>query len=177
MRTRKMLKLETIPPLLALAAFCASPARCQTAPGVTGNEILIGSCSALEGPSKFLGTETVTGAKAYFDTVNEAGGVEGRKLRLVVSDDSYDPVKTQACFDKMMSEEVFALGFFVGTPTAVKYLPPAESNKIPLVGSPERKRCTSRCAIGSSMCARRILMKPANRLTASGTLWVTGRLR
>lgn len=134
MRTRKMLKLQTILPMLALAAFCAAPVRCQTAPGVTDNEILIGSCSALEGPSKFLGTETVTGAKAYFDTVNETGGVEGRKLRLVVSDDSYDPAKTQACFDKMMSEKVFALGFFVGTPTAVKYLPLAESNKIPLVG-------------------------------------------
>jgi ABC-type branched-subunit amino acid transport system substrate-binding protein len=131
---RKMLKLQTILPMLALAAFCGASARCQTAPGVTDNEILIGSCSALEGPSKFLGTETVTGAKAYFDTVNEAGGVEGRKLRLVVSDDSYDPTKTQACFDKMMSEKVFALGFFVGTPTAVKYLPLAESNKIPLVG-------------------------------------------
>jgi ABC-type branched-subunit amino acid transport system substrate-binding protein len=76
----------------------------------------------------------VTGAKAYFATVNEAGGVEGRKLRLVASDDSYDPAKTQACFDKMMSEKVFALGFFVGTPTAVKYLPVAESNKIPPVG-------------------------------------------
>jgi branched-chain amino acid transport system substrate-binding protein len=134
MRTRKLLKLQTIFPVLALAAFCGAPAQCQTAPGVTDNEILIGSCSALEGPSKFLGTETVTGAKAYFDTVNEAGGVEGRKLRLVVSDDSYDPAKTQACFDKMMSEKVFALGFFVGTPTAMKYLPLAESNKIPLVG-------------------------------------------
>jgi branched-chain amino acid transport system substrate-binding protein len=134
MRTRKMLKLQTILPMVALAGFCAAPVRCQTAPGVTDNEILIGSCSALEGPSKFLGTETVAGAKAYFDTVNEAGGVEGRKLRLVVSDDSYDPAKTQACFDKMMSEKVFALGFFVGTPTAVKYLPLAESNKIPLVG-------------------------------------------
>ncbi len=134
MRTRKMLKLQTILPILMVAAFCSAPVRCQTAPGVTDNEILIGSCSALEGPSKFLGTETVTGAKAYFDTVNEAGGVEGRKLRLVVSDDSYDPAKTQACFDKMMSEKVFALGFFVGTPTAVKYLPLAETNKIPLVG-------------------------------------------
>jgi branched-chain amino acid transport system substrate-binding protein len=134
MRTRKMPKLQTILPLLAMAALGGAPARCQTAAGVTDNEILIGSCSALEGPSKFLGTETVTGAKAYFDTTNEAGGVEGRKLRLVVSDDSYDPAKTQACFGKMMSEKVFALGFFVGTPTALKYLPLAESNKIPLVG-------------------------------------------
>ena len=114
--------------------FAAGAARGQAAPGVTDREILIGSCSALEGPSHFLGTETVTGAKAYFDMVNEDGGVEGRKLRLISYDDSYDPAKTEACFNRLMEQKVFALGFFVGTPTAVKYLPLAESNKIPLVG-------------------------------------------
>jgi ABC-type branched-subunit amino acid transport system substrate-binding protein len=114
-----------------LAAF---PARGQTAPGVTEREILIGSCSALEGPSHFLGTETVTGAKAYFDLVNEAGGVEGRKLKLLSYDDSYDPAKTEAFFNRLMEKKAFALGFFVGTPTAVKYVPMAETNKIPLIG-------------------------------------------
>jgi len=106
----------------------------QAPTGVTDKEILIGSCSALEGPSKFLGTETITGATAYFAMVNDAGGVEGRKLRLVTSDDSYDPDKAQGCFDKLMSQRVFALAFFVGTPTALKYVPLAENNKIPLVG-------------------------------------------
>jgi branched-chain amino acid transport system substrate-binding protein len=66
--------------------------------------------------------------------INDEGGVNGRKLKLVSVDDSYDPEKTQACFEHLMSEKVFALGFFVGTPTAVKYVPLAESNKIPLVG-------------------------------------------
>lgn len=66
--------------------------------------------------------------------VNEEGGVNGRKLKLISSDDSYDPAKTQTCFDHMISERVFALGFFVGTPTAVKYVPMAESSKIPVVG-------------------------------------------
>jgi branched-chain amino acid transport system substrate-binding protein len=103
-------------------------------PGVTESEILIGSCSALEGPSRFLGRQTVTGAKAYFNFTNDEGGVNGRKLKLVSVDDSYDPAKTQACFDHLMSEKVFALGFFVGTPTAVKYVPLAEANKIPLIG-------------------------------------------
>jgi branched-chain amino acid transport system substrate-binding protein len=110
------------------------PAGGQAVPGITETEILIGSCSALEGPSSFLGTETVTGAKAYFDMINDAGGVDGRKLRLISYDDSYDPGKTQPCFDHLMEQKVFALGFFVGTPTAVKYLPMAEAAKIPLVG-------------------------------------------
>ena len=106
----------------------------QNTTGVTDREILIGSCSALEGPSHFLGTETVTGAKAYFAMINDAGGVDGRKLKLISYDDSYDPAKTEACFNRLMEQNVFALGFFVGTPTAVKYIPMAEGNKIPLVG-------------------------------------------
>jgi branched-chain amino acid transport system substrate-binding protein len=114
------------------AVSISTPA--QTATGVSDKEILIGSCSALEGPSHFLGTETVNGAKAYFAMVNDAGGVDGRKLKLVAYDDSYDPAKTEACFNRLMEQKVFALSFFVGTPTAVKYIPMAESNKIPLVG-------------------------------------------
>ena len=110
------------------------PAHAQSVPGVTDKEILIGSCSALEGPSRALGTETVAGAKAYFNLVNDEGGVNGRNLKLLSYDDSYDPAKTQACFDRLLDEKVFALGFFVGTPTAVKYVPLAEAAKIPLVG-------------------------------------------
>ena len=117
--------------LLLLAASGTSKA--QT-PGITEKEILIGSCAALEGPSSFLGRETVAGAQAYFHLVNEEGGVNGRKLRLVSSDDSYDPAKTQACWDKLMAQKVFAMGFFVGTPTAVKYVPMADSSGVPLVG-------------------------------------------
>lgn len=112
----------------------ARAARGQATAGVTDKEVLIGSCSALEGPSHFLGTETVTGAKAYLEMINEAGGVGGRKMKLISYDDSYDPAKTEPCFNRLMEQKVFALGFFVGTPTAVKYLPMAESNKIPLVG-------------------------------------------
>jgi branched-chain amino acid transport system substrate-binding protein len=123
--------------LLVLSWFTlagALGASAQSAPGVSDKEILIGSCSALEGPSHFLGSETVAGAQAYFSMINEAGGVDGRKLKLIAYDDSYDPAKTQACFDRLMSQKVFALAFFVGTPTAVKYIPLAEASKIPLVG-------------------------------------------
>ncbi len=126
--------------ILGLSAFfgcvfsVSAPTQAQSTTGVTDKEVLIGSCSALEGPSHFLGTETVNGAKAYFDMTNDAGGVDGRKLRLISYDDSYDPAKTEACFNRLMEQKVFALGFFVGTPTAVKYVPMAESNKIPLVG-------------------------------------------
>src|SRR6266436_7786554 len=118
---------------LALLGIASYPVWGQT-PGVTAKEILLGSCSALEGPSHALGTAQIKGAEAYFDLINEEGGVAGRKLKLLAYDDSYDPAKTETCFKRLQSQNVFALGFFVGTPTALKYLPMAEEAKIPLIG-------------------------------------------
>lgn len=110
------------------------PAFSQNVPGVTATDITIGSCSALDGPARKLGTDTVTGASAYFSMINDQGGVNGRKLKLVPYDDGYDPDKTQQCFDRQMKENAFALGFMVGTPTALKYIPLVEENKVPMVG-------------------------------------------
>jgi branched-chain amino acid transport system substrate-binding protein len=120
--------------LVCLGLTWVAETGAQTAPGVTDKEIVIGSCAALEGPSQFLGRETVRGAQAYFQLVNDEGGINGRKLKLVSFNDDYDPAKAQGCWDKLMQEKPFSLGFFVGTPTAVKYVPLAEKSQIPMVG-------------------------------------------
>jgi len=133
MKVSLRLSLAAVLCICVVSCF-ARPVAAQSAPGVTDKEITIGSCSALEGPSKFLGTQTVAGARAYFESINEQGGVHGRKLRLIASDDSYDPAKAEDCFKHLQTQGVFAMGFFVGTPTGVKYVPLAETNKIPLVG-------------------------------------------
>ena len=114
-------------------AFAVSSATGQT-PGVTDTSVLIGSCSALDGPAHFLGRQTVLGASAYLHMINDEGGVNGRKIQLQAFDDSYDPDRAPACFKRMTKEGVFALGFFVGTPTAKVYVPLAEAEKIPVVG-------------------------------------------
>ena len=124
----------TNPAILALLiAFSVPSAPAQT-PGVTNDSILIGSCSALDGPARFLGNQTVLGASAYLHSINDQGGVLGRKVNLMAFDDGYDPDKAPECFKRMMKEGVFALGFFVGTPTAAKYLPLAQEEHIPVVG-------------------------------------------
>jgi branched-chain amino acid transport system substrate-binding protein len=103
-------------------------------PGVTDKEIVIGSCSALDGPARQLGLQMVDGATAYVHMINAQGGVNGRKIRLAYFDDGYDPEKAPTCFARLQKEGVFAAAFFVGTPTAAKYIPLAESAKIPVVG-------------------------------------------
>jgi branched-chain amino acid transport system substrate-binding protein len=109
----------------ALIVFLASllylpPALAQKdSPGVTPDNIKIGSCSALSGTSSFLGTQMVAGAKAYFNLVNAQGGVNGRKLSLETEDDEYDPDRAAPCWETLQKAGVFAAAFFVGTPTGV----------------------------------------------------------
>ncbi len=119
--------------LLFTVVIGISAAAAET-PGVTESSILIGSCSALDGPVSFLGRQTVMGASAYLHMINDEGGVFGRKIQLEAFDDSYDPERAPACFKRMTKEGVFALGFFVGTPTAKVYVPLAQEEKIPVVG-------------------------------------------
>jgi len=106
----------------------------ESVPGVTSTSIRIGSCSALNGPASFLGIQTQLGALAYFHTANDAGGVYGRTIELKSRDDGYDPDMATGCFNSLVKDDVFAMGFFVGTPTAAKYVPMAENAKVPVVG-------------------------------------------
>ncbi|MGC2698099.1 MAG: ABC transporter substrate-binding protein [Candidatus Angelobacter sp.] len=114
--------------------MCTTAQAQSTAPGVTDNQVLIGSCSALDGPARFLGMQTIVGATTYLNHVNAQGGVNGRKVQLLAFDDGYEPEKAENCFKRLLKENIFAAGFFVGTPTAAKYVPMAEANKIPVVG-------------------------------------------
>lgn len=119
-------------PLIIFALAAALQA--QQVPGVTATTVRIGSCSAMSGPASFLGIQTQLGALTYFHLVNDAGGVNGRTIELKSRDDGYDPEQTTTCFNSLIKDDVFAMGMFVGTPTAAKYVPMAEAAKVPVVG-------------------------------------------
>jgi len=121
--------------LMALLIFPALACQAQkNVPGVTPTSILIGSCAPLDGPASFLGMQIELGALTYFHMVNDQGGVHGRTIELHFFDDGYDPEKTAKCFDRLNKQEVFAIGFLVGTSTSLRYVPLAEADKIPVVG-------------------------------------------
>ncbi len=124
-----------LPGVVVLALTFAGLGQSQgKEPGITDSQILIGSCSALDGPARFLGLQTVLGATTYLNLVNDQGGVHGRKIQLLAFNDGYEPEQARMCYRRMIREGVFALGFFVGTPTAAVYVPMAEADKIPVVG-------------------------------------------
>jgi ABC-type branched-subunit amino acid transport system substrate-binding protein len=103
--------------------------------GVSKSEILIGSSLAKTGLISFLGLEYERGAEMYFNKVNDAGGVFGRKIKLITYDDGYIPAKTIQNIQKLLVDDgVFAFVNFVGSPNGAKAMPMLEEVKVPLVG-------------------------------------------
>lgn len=118
--------------LLLMAALLTQPAFGQ---GVSHDKILLGQAAVFSGPAAQLGIQMRNGIKAYFDYVNEKGGVNGRKLELITEDDRYEASVAPAASKKLIEEhKVFALLGYVGTPTGVMHLPVVTQAKVPLVG-------------------------------------------
>lgn len=126
--------------LLVLLLACqpdeASKGKTPPTTGITTDTILLGSSCALTGHASFLGRETIHGARAYINQVNQNGGVHGRKLKLITYDDAYDPPRCVANTQRLINQDqVFALFCYVGTPTTMKIIPMAEEARVPLVGA------------------------------------------
>ncbi|HYS10520.1 MAG TPA: ABC transporter substrate-binding protein [Myxococcales bacterium] len=92
--------------------------------GVSDTEILFGMSAPFSGPAKELGRAMKTGIDIAFAAANEAGGVHGRKLRLIALDDGYEPERTRTVM-KDLAESRTVFGFIgnVGTPTAEVAVP------------------------------------------------------
>jgi len=103
-----------------------------TAQGVTDTEILLGQSCALKGQAAALGTGMQAGLQVYFDKVNAAGGVHGRKIRLESVNDGYEPDRCAKAVTMLIEQQhVFALIGGVGTPTAQVAVPICTAAKVP----------------------------------------------
>ena len=126
-----MLRTFTLAAALLAATTLAASAQKKYGPGVSDTEIRIGQTMPYSGPLSFYGIEGRAQA-AYFRKVNDAGGVNGRKINLISLDDAFSPPKTVEATRRMVEQEVVLFTFSsVGTAaqTAVqKYL---YSKKVP----------------------------------------------
>lgn len=99
-------------------------------------DIVLGQSAALSGPAQELGREMQFGAKLYFDSVNAAGGIRGRKIVLRSLDDGYEPARAAANTRKLIADgDVLALFGYVGTPTSAAAIPIASEAKLPFFGA------------------------------------------
>jgi len=101
---------------IAVASLAAAGASAQTR-GVTPTEVLLGMHTDLSGVAATYGVSSSNGVKMRFDEVNEAGGVNGRKIRVIIEDQGYQvPKAVQACNKLINRDKVFAFVAPLGTP-------------------------------------------------------------
>ena len=80
--------------------------------------------AAFSGPSRGLGIELYRGASAYFQHINDLGGVRGRRISIKTYDDGYQPdPSVKNTMTLMLEDNVFLLFGYVGTPTVTRVLP------------------------------------------------------
>lgn len=106
--------------LVALVGLVASGAPAQSAatPGVTKDTIVLGMTSAQSGAASPGYNKVGPAMKAYFDYINDKGGVFGRKIELKLEDDKYVPTNAVNKVNKLiLRDKVFALVGNLGTST------------------------------------------------------------
>ena len=92
--------------------------------GITDREIRFGIAGPFSGPAKELGRQMKLGIDTAFNRVNDAGGIDGRQLRLIAADDGYEPTRTLDAMKQLYEkDQVFGFIGNVGTPTAAVGVP------------------------------------------------------
>ncbi len=99
--------------------------------GVTDTEVVVGWTTPLSGPAALWGV-TGLGGKAWADHINAQGGIHGRKIKVMLKDDGYNPARALANLQQM-KDDVFVIAGLLGTAicNAAKDFP--ADNDIPLV--------------------------------------------
>ncbi len=92
--------------------------------GAAPPDIVFGISAAFSGPSRELGRDVQHGIQTSFELVNDRGGINGRRIRLVALDDGYEPERALANVHELFEKyHVLALVCDIGTPTAQRVLP------------------------------------------------------
>ena len=118
--------------LICQFAICLAMGNCvaQALEPDSPNEIVLGMSTVLTGPAENLGKQMQKGVWVGLEHSNRTGGVRGRKFRLIVLDDGYEPSRTAPNVRQLIEkDDVLAIIGDVGTPTATVAIPIANEQK------------------------------------------------
>jgi branched-chain amino acid transport system substrate-binding protein len=110
--------------LLALSALALAAGGAQAQQGVSKTEIVVGSIQDLSGPIAGFGKQVRLGMMLRADEINEQGGVNGRKIKLIVEDSAYDPKKAVLAAQKLVNQDkIFIMVGHIGTAQNLAAMP------------------------------------------------------
>ncbi len=129
----------------AAPAFAAAPAAApavnfgnpvSAVRGVSDTEIRFGITAAFTGPVRERGRQMKLGIETAFNQVNDAGGIGGRKLRIIAADDGNEPARTlQAVRQLYEKDQIFGIIGSIGTATAAVAVPFALERRMLFFGA------------------------------------------
>ena len=128
------MKLKTTIALAVLAlGTTAALAQKDTTQGVSKDEIRIGSIQDLSGPIAAFGKQVRFGMQLRVDELNEqSGGINGRKLKLLIEDSQYDPKKAVLAAQKLVNQDkIFAMVAHIGTTNNLATMPILFEKNVP----------------------------------------------
>ena len=126
----------TVAAVTPSAAPAAPLASASNVRGVTDREIRFGIVAPFSGSARELGRQMKLGIDTAFNRINDAGGVDGRMLRLVAADDGYEPSRTLDAMKQLYDkDQVFGYIGNVGTPTAQVAIPYALEHRTLFFGA------------------------------------------
>jgi branched-chain amino acid transport system substrate-binding protein len=130
---RRLLAVLAGAAVVATAAVTAASGAPAADPGITSTSIKIGGTFPLTGVASLY--KTIPAAeKAYYDYVNDHGGVNGRKIDFTILDDAYDPSKTVPLAQQLVEQtKVFAVVGSLGTAPGLATWSYLNRNKVPQV--------------------------------------------
>lgn len=117
---------------LVVILLCSPGGKTWAADGVTDKEVTVGAGLDLTGAVANWGVNIKAGMEAVFNRVNEAGGVHGRKIKLIAYDHVYQPPKAVANAKRLVErDKVFIMMGHLGTPTTKAIKDYLEEKHIP----------------------------------------------
>jgi branched-chain amino acid transport system substrate-binding protein len=109
---------------LALAALAVTGTQALAQQGVSKDEITLGSIQDLSGPLAGFGKQARLGMMLAVDEINETGGINGRKIKLLVEDSGYDPKKAVLAAQKLVNhDKIFMMMGHLGTAQNLAAMP------------------------------------------------------
>jgi branched-chain amino acid transport system substrate-binding protein len=109
---------------LALTTMLPAAQAQNSNQGVSANEIVLGSIQDLSGPIAGFGKQARMGMLLAVDEINEQGGINGRKVRMIVEDAQYDPKKAVLAAQKLVNQDkIFAMIGHIGTAQNMAAMP------------------------------------------------------
>lgn len=118
--------------LLGSATAACGAAGAEDTPGITDDTVTIGTHHPLTGPAAGGFASISAATDAYFQYINDNGGIHGREIDYIVRDDAYSPSNTQSVVRELVQQDdVFAVVNGLGTPTHSAVLEYLDQNDVP----------------------------------------------